>query len=107
MRSTEPDEPVDPATFPPELQEALQRMSARGDGRVIDMVTGKAVAEDGRMMVACSTPGCESAVPRPDDAQWQPLWNAGWRWTSDPAERPLRLAPRAKVYSCPGCPPVA
>lgn len=55
MRSTEPDQPADPATFPPELQEALRRMSQRGP--VVDQATGDVVARDGRLVgeqpVAC------------------------------------------------------
>ena len=38
MRSTEPDQPADPSEFPPELQEALRRMSQRGPVR--DLTTG-------------------------------------------------------------------
>lgn len=57
-------------------------------------------------VLACSAEGCQNAVPRPPDAQWAPLHDVGWRWRSDPAERPMRLAPRGKVYSCPACPPV-
>lgn len=54
MRSTEPDQPADPADFPPELQEALRRMSERGP--VVDMASGEVVAENGRLvheLVAC------------------------------------------------------
>lgn len=47
MRSTEPDQPADPSTFPPELQDALRRMSQRGP--VIDMGTRTVVAQDGRL----------------------------------------------------------
>jgi hypothetical protein len=42
--------PADPAEFPPQLQETLRRMSARGDGPVVDMSTGATVAEDGRLV---------------------------------------------------------
>ena len=56
--------------------------------------------------IACSTTRCEATAPRPSDGQWRQLHDQGWRWRSDPDERPLRLAPRAKVYSCPACPPV-
>lgn len=48
--STEPDEPFDVATAPPELQEALRRMSARGEGPVVDLATGQVVAEGGRLV---------------------------------------------------------
>jgi hypothetical protein len=63
MRSTEPDQPADPADFPPELQEALRKMSERGS--VVDMGTGDVVAENGRLatdqvMVACHE--CARAV---------------------------------------------
>lgn len=47
MRSTEPDQPADPSEFPPELQEALRRMSQRGPVR--DLTTGDVVARDGRL----------------------------------------------------------
>ncbi|MFD8650669.1 hypothetical protein [Streptomyces mirabilis] len=63
MRSNEPDEPVDPATFPPELQNALRIMSARGDGPVVDLSTGAVVAQDGHLvgeLVACHE--CARAV---------------------------------------------
>jgi hypothetical protein len=42
--------PLDPADMPPQLQEALRRMSARGDGPVVDLGTGAVVAEDGRLV---------------------------------------------------------
>lgn len=61
MRSTEPDQPADPADFPPELQEALRRMSQRGP--VVDLGTGTRVAQDGNLvheLVACSE--CARAV---------------------------------------------
>jgi len=38
---------------------------------------------------------CETAVPRPPDVQWEPLWDAGWRWLGT-----------LGLYSCPDCPPV-
>jgi hypothetical protein len=38
---------------------------------------------------------CAVAVPRPADAQWRPLWDAGWRWIGS-----------QDLYSCPACPPV-
>jgi hypothetical protein len=69
MRSTEPDEPLDLDDLPPELQDALRRMSARGDGPVIDLGTGALVAKDGALVtdppdgqepVACSE--CARAV---------------------------------------------
>ncbi|MEU0788027.1 hypothetical protein ABZ341_41675 [Streptomyces sp. NPDC006173] len=49
-RSTEPDEPFDVTTAPPELQEALRRMSARGHGPVVDLATGEPVAKDGKLV---------------------------------------------------------
>lgn len=49
MRSTEPEPPADPSEFPPELQETLRRMSARGQGPVVDLATGTVVAQDGRL----------------------------------------------------------
>jgi len=56
MRSTEPDQPADPADFPPEVRDALRKRSERGP--VVDMATGERVAEDGRLvsdeqLVAC------------------------------------------------------
>ncbi|MDQ1041477.1 hypothetical protein QFZ75_007979 [Streptomyces sp. V3I8] len=56
-------------------------------------------------LLACSATGCQTTAPRPADCQWAPLWDAGWRWRSDPAECPLRLAPRSTLYSCPAHPP--
>ncbi|MFI0966996.1 hypothetical protein ACH4S8_37280 [Streptomyces sp. NPDC021080] len=96
MRSTEPDQPLDVDDMPPELKAALQKMSERHGGRrVIDLATGKAVAEDGHLMVACTTPGCETAAQRPADGQWAYLWERGWRWLGT-----------QNVVSCPDCPPV-
>ncbi|MFF1284322.1 hypothetical protein ACFVY4_26720 [Streptomyces sp. NPDC058299] len=42
--------PLDPADMPPQLQEALRRMSARGDGPVVDLGTGAVVAQEGRLV---------------------------------------------------------
>jgi hypothetical protein len=47
MRSTEPDQPLDPDDLPPELRSALAKMSERGP--VVDMSTGTVFAQDGRM----------------------------------------------------------
>jgi hypothetical protein len=61
MRSTEPDQPLDPDDFPPELQDALRRMSQRGP--VVDMGTGAVVAQDGQLvheLVACQE--CARAI---------------------------------------------
>jgi hypothetical protein len=41
--------PARPEEFPPQLQEALRRMSLRG--RVVDLDSGEAVAEGGRLLV--------------------------------------------------------
>ncbi|MFE9437034.1 hypothetical protein [Streptomyces sp. NPDC006640] len=38
---------------------------------------------------------CKTTVPRPDDCQFAPLWDAGWRWLGS-----------LGLYSCPACPPV-
>lgn len=43
--------------------------------------------------LTCSA--CRTSVPKPPDAQWRPLWDAGWRWLGT-----------WKQYSCPDCPPV-
>ncbi|QDN94915.1 hypothetical protein FNV58_00885 (plasmid) [Streptomyces sp. RLB1-9] len=78
MRSTEPDQPLDPDDLGPELQEALRRMSARGDGPVIDLGTGAIVAKDGHLvgdLVACRE--CARAVA----LGW---WGSTARHCSDP-----------------------
>ncbi|EFL29446.1 hypothetical protein SSOG_09160 [Streptomyces himastatinicus ATCC 53653] len=49
---------------------------------------------------------CKWSALLPEDRDHSELWDAGWRWRGDPAERPLRFAPHAFVYSCPDCPPV-
>lgn len=59
---------------------------------------------EGVESLACNS--CGTTVPKPAPVEYAPLWDAGWRWTGDPSERPLRFAPHAKVYSCPACPPV-
>lgn len=46
--------PARPEEFPPELQEALRRMSRRG--RVIDLDTGETVADEGRLVVDLVSP---------------------------------------------------
>lgn len=61
MRSTEPDQPLDPDDMPPQLKEVLARMSQRGP--VIDMSTNAVVARDGHLLadlVACQE--CARAV---------------------------------------------
>jgi hypothetical protein len=40
--------PLNPADFPPQLKEALRRMSLRGD--VIDLATKDLVARDGHLV---------------------------------------------------------
>ncbi|NUR01392.1 MAG: hypothetical protein HOY79_34155 [Streptomyces sp.] len=50
--------PANPEEFPPQLQEALRRMSARGQGPVIDPVSGQVVAVDGRLVT--DTPSAAS-----------------------------------------------
>lgn len=87
MRSTEPDQPADPADFPPELQDALRRMSARGEGPVVDLATGAVVAQDGRMV---SDPPGEQPVACVECARAIALgwWGAISRH-SGPADAPV------------------
>ena len=43
--------------------------------------------------LTCST--CGATTPKPGPCQYEPLWQAGWRWLGT-----------HQVYSCPACPPV-
>lgn len=61
MRSTTPDEPFNAAEAPAELQEALRRMSLRGD--VVDMGTGETVATGGKLV----TEGTATPIDLPDE----------------------------------------
>lgn len=49
---------------------------------------------------------CGNAVERPTSGDYENLHKAGWRWRSNPEERPLTLAPKTFIFSCPDCPAV-
>jgi hypothetical protein len=51
--------------------------------------------------------GCGATVDRPPSGEGRELHEAGWRFRSNPDERPLRLAPHTCLVSCPNCPRVA
>ncbi|WP_329204005.1 hypothetical protein [Streptomyces sp. NBC_01435] len=38
---------------------------------------------------------CRASAPIPEDRDYRPLWEAGWRWIGS-----------QNLFSCPPCPPV-
>ncbi|MEW2301956.1 hypothetical protein AB0958_18615 [Streptomyces sp. NPDC006655] len=56
--------PLHPDDMPPQLQEALRRMSARGEGPVVDMATGAVVAREGRLVTDAPSDASQARVRR-------------------------------------------
>lgn len=46
-----------------------------------------------RTTITCTS--CSATAPVPEDGDFSPLWQAGWRWLGS-----------WELFSCPPCPPV-
>jgi hypothetical protein len=97
--------PADPSEFPPELQEALRRMSNRGP--VVDLNSGQRVAESGRLV----TDRCPAAHPEdPTPCSGPPVvtvvdrFGAGDDGCEHHGARLLASINGARVYALPDAP---
>lgn len=63
------------------------------------------IAREIRAALTCGNCGATAAAP-PNGEDYRSLWDEGWRWRGDPAEQPLKFAPKRFVFSCPDCPSV-